>query len=297
MKRLSTLILLFLVLICFTESKAQNPVPNPGFETWINDSSATSWLSEVDTVILTIPFKFKGAVKTTDKHSGSYATKLFPYHLVIPTFVLDTVIPGFSTIGSINFNVLTQSIEFIKGVPYAVRPTNVTGWYKYLPAPGDTCNVLVYLRRHGNVIGHGRFQHKDTVSTYTQFNIPITYDSVGLPDTLDVVLLSSGSNAQMGTQFFVDDIEVVGGLGVTPINALLPVNIYPNPTNGNINIELPYSSDVKIRIFNILGKEVYSNISNLNLVSIDLSDNPRGLYFVEIDNGFNKQVKKISLLK
>ncbi len=295
MKRLFTIAFLFLVFICFTETKAQNPVPNPGFETWISDSSATSWLSEVDTVILTVPLKFKCAVKTTDKHTGSYAIKLFPYHMLIPSFSVDTVVPGFATIGSINFNVLSQSIEFIKGVPITVRPTNVTGWYKYSPTTGDTCNVFVFLRKNGHTIGHGRFQDKNTVSTYTQFDIPITYDSVGTPDTIDVVLLSSGSNAQMGTQFFVDDIAVVGGSGITPIDALLPINVYPNPSEGIINIDLPFYSNVKIRIYNILGKEVYSTVAGESSIRIDLSDNPKGLYFIETDNGFNKQVRKISI--
>jgi hypothetical protein len=294
MKKIGTLILLFFVFLCFTDAKAQ--IPNAGFETWISDSSAAGWLSEVDTVVL-VPLKFKCAVKTTDKHSGASAIKLFPYHLIITAFATDTIIPGFATIGGINFNILTQRIEFIKGVPINARPTNITGWYKYTPVVGDTCNVLVYLRRKGNQIGYGRFQDKNTVSTYTQFNIPIIYDSASMPDTIDVVLLSSGTNAQLGSEFLVDDLAVVGGSGIMPLEALLPINIYPNPSTGSFNVELPYYIDVKIRIFDILGTEVFSTLSNNNLVSIDLSDKSKGLYFIEIDNGYNKQIKKISIIK
>ena len=102
--------------------------------------------------------------------------------------------------------------------------------------------------------------------------------------------------SDLGSVFYVDDLDIVTGTGeVIPVNAILPVNVYPNPSEGNIIIDLPYYENVKIRIYNTLGKEVFHTEVNKRKVNIDLSCNTEGLYFIEIDNGFNKQVKKISI--
>jgi hypothetical protein len=100
-----------------------------------------------------------------------------------------------------------------------------------------------------------------------------------------------------GTTFTVDNLTVESSSGIAPLSAVLSANIYPNPTKGIVNIDLPYYENTKIRIFNIIGAEVYSTVAQSGYINVDLSKNPDGLYFVEIDNGFNKVTKKINIVK
>lgn len=86
MKRLYIILLAVVFSIAL---KAQNPIPNPGFETWVNDSSATSWTSKFDTTVIIVTIHIQTACKTTDMHSGSYAIKVFPYHLVNTMLSID----------------------------------------------------------------------------------------------------------------------------------------------------------------------------------------------------------------
>ena len=58
------------------------------------------------------------------------------------------------------------------------------------------------------------------------------------------------------------------------------INIYPNPSNGYFSIE--GDNIKKIEIINIDGKIVISRVTNLDLIEMNLSTKPKGVYFVKI---------------
>jgi hypothetical protein len=59
------------------------------------------------------------------------------------------------------------------------------------------------------------------------------------------------------------------------------VFLYPNPTNGLININNIPQDAQELKIYNALGQMVYS--SNVLLKEIDLSLQPKGLYFITLN--------------
>jgi hypothetical protein len=72
----------------------------------------------------------------------------------------------------------------------------------------------------------------------------------------------------------------------------------PNPNNGVFSLvfTLPKEEKINIRIYNSLGIELSNNsLENVtnNVVNIDISDRPNGIYFVCITNGETKLVKKV----
>lgn len=87
-----------------------------------------------------------------------------------------------------------------------------------------------------------------------------------------------------------DPSSVITSVGDKLSDKLL---IYPNPSNGLINIELDKLNFYNISISNILAKEVYnSTISAVN-TTLDLSNFDKGLYFIELNDGENIFTKKI----
>jgi hypothetical protein len=62
----------------------------------------------------------------------------------------------------------------------------------------------------------------------------------------------------------------------------LNVKVFPNPTRGNLNIDLGETGNAKIRILNIFGQEVLHKIGQSGQTSIDISNLPNGVYFAEI---------------
>ena len=59
-------------------------------------------------------------------------------------------------------------------------------------------------------------------------------------------------------------------------------NIYPNPTNGIISIDLTQMLNCDIVVNNVLGQTVYSSTVTDLTNTIDLSSFERGLYTIEL---------------
>lgn len=80
----------------------------------------------------------------------------------------------------------------------------------------------------------------------------------------------------------------VNCLGTTTIaNFEESVNLYPNPTNGVLNIDLPTNIDVNItslKVINLLGQEIL--VSNTNTTKIDVSSLPIGIYILSLQTNY-----------
>ena len=76
-------------------------------------------------------------------------------------------------------------------------------------------------------------------------------------------------------------------------------NLYPNPTNGFVTIELKAKryQKLNINIRNILNKQVYKKtlipMHDISREKLDLNNLDKGLYFISIRQGANNIVKKI----
>ncbi len=80
---------------------------------------------------------------------------------------------------------------------------------------------------------------------------------------------------------------------------LMEVELYPNPSTGliNLNIEIQDYNDLRISIISIDGhviytREVKNNIGNINQ-KIDLSNQPKGLYLIKIENEKLSRIEKL----
>jgi len=83
--------------------------------------------------------------------------------------------------------------------------------------------------------------------------------------------------------------------GITE-NVLNPdVDIYPNPTSGLLNLQLGQLENIQIKGYNILGEKVYESLITNQQSQIDLSAQPNGIYFINLQTNESKIIKKIML--
>jgi len=64
---------------------------------------------------------------------------------------------------------------------------------------------------------------------------------------------------------------------------LFSVNVYPNPTNGQLFFNIQSNSDntlESIQIYDLIGKQIISNAINSEVNSIDLGHLPKGTYII-----------------
>jgi len=95
-----------------------------------------------------------------------------------------------------------------------------------------------------------------------------------------------------------DTCEVAGTVSVNDIENLESLKMYPNPNNGTFNIELHSMSTVNIKVYSILGQEVYRDqieptgnvVKRYNLNYLE-----QGVYIVSVSNadGVTKTIRWI----
>jgi flagellar motor switch/type III secretory pathway protein FliN len=91
-------------------------------------------------------------------------------------------------------------------------------------------------------------------------------------------------------------VNVLSTLGVDD-NSFENLSLYPNPTNGTLNIAFNTTKNVTVGLFDIRGRSVYSNSyevsgSRFNQ-SIELGNLSSGIYVIKIKSGLTSVVKKI----
>ena len=90
--------------------------------------------------------------------------------------------------------------------------------------------------------------------------------------------------------------EVGAGVGLKNIVIFNTLKVYPNPTNSYFTLEVKnLKNKYSLFMFSSSGKLVYNKKDNLtDIVNIDISHLPKGLYFLLIEsNGISKTRKII----
>ena len=79
---------------------------------------------------------------------------------------------------------------------------------------------------------------------------------------------------------------------------------YPNPFNPTtiINYELPVTGNVRLSVFDVLGREVQTLVNErqsagTHSVQFNASTLPSGIYFYRLESGINHETRKLLLLK
>jgi hypothetical protein len=145
--------------------------------------------------------------------------------------------------------------------------------------------------------------------------------TIGITETYDSYLWSTGHNTQsielFGSVLGLGDHEIAvtvdqngctgmsnsftvtvdACLGVTELDGL-SVNIYPNPSNGQIVLDVTGESEaLMLTLVDMHGKLVYTEtlnaISNGLRKQIDLGELAKGVYFVRLEAGNDSMTRKL----
>ncbi len=199
-----------LIVLGFVISNAQTQPPNPSFESWTQEGTyenPDNWN--------TTNIDISGLVNenVTKQNINSQQGVFFPK--MITSELLGSVIPGVISLGTIVSGTING------GIPYTDRPDILNGYFQY-NGNNDTCGIEIYLTLWNgtsrDTIAHSLLLIDDTISTWTLFEIPISYQSSLFPDTINIIFGSSYSTQkQIGSELLIDNIHLVN-IDTTIIN-------------------------------------------------------------------------------
>lgn len=180
-----------------------------------------------------------------------------------------------------------------------IQKTNFAGVPRY-GAVGFSIGTKGYIGTgtDGNATSYNDFwewdQTTDVWSQKTNFGGAPRNSAVGFSIGVKGYI-GTGDNTSNGYNDFWEFTPSV--LGIDGVKNNFSLNIFPNPSSGifTIGFNKP-NADTKIFIYDVFGNCVLSNFIPKELNQrIDLSNQPKGIYFIEMISGEQRQSKKIVL--
>jgi len=299
MKSIITFILIFSISLVKAQYNAATP--NADLEHWTH-FTANGGYDDPDSMQCLNPtlepLGYVSCIKdSANPHSGKYDAQL-----VTQNVFGFQVAPAALTTGTIN----TTNKTISGGLPYALRPDSMIGWYHYMSVSGDNgdCEFYLFGATHSDTIGQAFFKTPtSTVTTWTRFSLPIKYSSMSTPDSALWIFSSSLSNtsAQTGSQLFIDDLGLVINtkLGINNISNADNIFVGPNPTRGPISINNGSTNlngnmgdnTLVFTLVDVTGRKVEQEniVSGTN--NLDLTTLAAGVYIYSIVNKQSSVIK------
>ncbi|MHC1776429.1 MAG: T9SS type A sorting domain-containing protein [Lentimicrobium sp.] len=240
-KFLSAIPVLILTSFIFSHAMAQDPIPNPGFEEW-SSGEPVGW-NTINQNIFGTDF----TCVTRDQsnpHTGTYCAKI--QTITQNIFIVGPVtMPGILSLGEITLDVINQTGTVSGGVPIDTRPNILKGWFRYLPAAGDSCIMGIGLSRWNgtgrDTLAYGYTTIGGQNPNWQEFSLPIDYLIWEMPDTMNIMFFSSNlltGSPVTGSVLYVDDLMLEYG----------PVSV--SNTGKKDEMSLRYSGEDRLIILN-----------------------------------------------
>jgi hypothetical protein len=189
-------------------------------------------------------------------------------------------------------------------------PAYKFGWdsaYVITPAFAHADSVRFYMKGNGSFQAN-RFQVYGGPDT-TNMTLIQEFNNVSATSTIMTLPLDdSYTNVKfyyhkdsLGYNVGFDDVYVFAGSfsGISE-HAVLDASIYPNPSQGKINVEMAhFSKSLSVTVSNILGKVVKQVVLNTVAANyvVDLNDLEDGIYMVNVRNEFGEKTQSVVLKK
>ncbi|MGB4847060.1 MAG: T9SS type A sorting domain-containing protein, partial [Saprospiraceae bacterium] len=151
---------------------------------------------------------------------------------------------------------------------------NITGPGEYSLATtgGIECDTLytVSLIVNDNYV----FEHFDTITIGMQYTLPDGNIISTTGTYISLLLTLGGCDSTIVTHLFVEDISAVRNPGPE-----LSFSIYPNPAKEYIKLNITKDpDDITLKIFNLLGIQIFQSIITEKSTTINLSEFREGIY-------------------
>ena len=182
---------------------------------------------------------------------------------------------------------------------------------EYLPGGNTTSDTINYQTASGDINPFAFYYYREGNTSAPQGYFIQDYDSTST-NCSNFLFNTTRYAAHAGTSAWRNDqtsinmnyshliwVAASGTSTMTIQDAdLSTVSVFPNPSNGVVNVELNATTSAAVTVVDVLGQVIYS--ANTNFVAgqrqmIDLSNNAKGMYILSIEGEGVNTVERITI--
>ncbi len=191
------------------------------------------------------------------------------------------------------------------GFPVRGRHVSLNGYYKYIPAAGDTMEITIQMKKNGQNIGGGSFISYDSTPGFIPFTVPIFYNYDLYPDSA-IISISNSKKKTLdagNSILLVDKLSFDGfytGISQHTSPDLLELDgmkVFPNPARDMLMIETQPDNpnDCSLTLLGITGQIIRETKLNTGqrISQLEVGDIAPGIYLLVLRKGEHTYTKKI----
>lgn len=281
---------------------SQTQPPNIDFENWETLDGPISnqyeepmqWNSSNECTALINQF---AVTKSTDAHSGSYSVRMETFSALAGTVKANGIITTAQMICLANGGGQEGGISYTEEFP-----DSLIGWYKYAPANNDSAyaQIMFLANNDQDTVCYTRLD-LHTATDWTKFGVKLCPGVTGSAEKLSLFFSSSwgdGSQgeAEVGSVLFIDDIQFVTTVGIEDAESETTWTVYPNPVEGELNVQVLRGQEANIEIIDVTGKLVKKERIGEANHQIDVNQLVTGIYLYQIRSLENEVMRTGKLL-
>ncbi len=269
--------LILLIIVTITPAIMGQSIPNNKFESWESFGAfenPESW----DTPNAELSLLGQATVeKSTDAYSGTYSARLETKNVILADA------PGLITLADFSVDIASLDFTIKGGLPLKENVSKLSGMYKYSGVGNDSASVLIYNFKRDNegvidTIGIG-IKSLGDAETWTPFTVNMEVFNSNIPDTFNVIIVSSGESFKAGSVLFVDSLTIETNTGILNLDRKKEeINIYPNPATEYVTLEMKTTGKNRlVEVYDFSGRHLQTMEFNSHKIKISVINLPKGV--------------------
>jgi hypothetical protein len=236
-----------------------------------------------------------GTNSFTGNPDGFIVMTAYDVNAPLTVFGLQVMLANGTVAGGLVTGLLLDTVDVLNDPPVLSDAVATSDPYTLTQQDVNNGYVVLPFTASANLSANQYYAAVELVSNNNANDIRVLDDTtVPQPGNAGLIYLPSDNTVYGNGNAFAIRLRLDSDISVGPERELAGVSMFPNPTNGLLNIQITEAGAYTVEVMDLLGARIHTG-NIVNNTVLDLSGNARGVYMVRISNERGAKVERITL--